>query len=122
KNVSIIEFVDKDSLMSNVWSLEKKILEYKHSKIQYAISSVNDPSIVAPDQQKIRRELQKELVESLKYLNKNEQLVISLFYEEELTFTEIGQVLDLTTSRISQIHKKAIFKLRNSLKKIQAMA
>jgi len=119
---SEVETFVKDSLMSNVWSLEEKIQEGQHSQIQYASSSVNDASIVAPDQQMIRRELQKELVESLKYLNKNEQLVISLFYEEELTFTEIGQVLDLTTSRISQIHKKAIFKLRNSLKKIQAMA
>lgn len=117
-----VETFVKDSLMSNVWSLEEKVHEGNHGQIQYANTSVSDNTATEPDVQLIRSELQKELIESLKYLNKNEQLVVSLFYEEELTFTEIGEVLELTTSRISQIHKKAIFKLRNSLKKIQAMA
>ncbi|MBN6206620.1 RNA polymerase sigma factor FliA, partial [Ralstonia pickettii] len=41
------------------------------------------------------------------------------FYNEELTLTEIGHVLDLTTSRISQIHKNAVYKLKDVLNKIQ---
>ncbi len=49
---------------------------------------------------------------------KKEQLVVSLFYKEELTFTEIAQLLGLSTSRISQIHSKALFKMRTSLSKI----
>ncbi|MCY7834112.1 FliA/WhiG family RNA polymerase sigma factor, partial [Bacillus spizizenii] len=36
----------------------------------------------------------------------------------ELTLTEIGQVLNLSTSRISQIHSKALFKLKNLLEKV----
>ena len=46
-----------------------------------------------------------------------EQLVVDLFYKEELTLTEIGEVLGLSTSRISQIHSKALFKLRQQLTK-----
>ncbi|WP_290368988.1 sigma factor-like helix-turn-helix DNA-binding protein, partial [Peribacillus frigoritolerans] len=41
--------------------------------------------------------------------------VLQLFYKEELTLTEIGQVMSLSTSRISQIHSKAIYKLRNTM-------
>jgi len=63
----------------------------------------------------VENEWKQELTESIKALNEKEQMVISLFYFDELTLTEIGEVLDLTTSRISQIHKKAIFKLRNIL-------
>lgn len=117
-----VESFVKDSLISNVWSLEEKVEESNHGQIQYASSTVDDNSTNDPDVKLVKKELKKELIESLKILNKNEQFVISLFYEEELTFTEIGKILNLTTSRISQIHKKAIFKLRSSLKKIQANA
>ena len=60
-------------------------------------------------------ELIGELVEQIKELNKNEQLVLNLFYTDEMTLTEIGEILSLSTSRISQIHSKALFKLRKQL-------
>jgi RNA polymerase sigma factor for flagellar operon FliA len=49
-------------------------------------------------------------------LTKNEQLVVSLYYYDELTLKEIGRVLNLTESRVSQIHSKTILKLRLKLK------
>ena len=44
-------------------------------------------------------------------------MVISLYYYDELTYKEIGNVMGLTESRISQIHSKAIVMLKNILKK-----
>ena len=58
-----------------------------------------------------------QLAEKMTELSEKEKLVISLFYKEELTLTEIGQVLNLSTSRISQIHSKALFKLKHLLDK-----
>ncbi|MCK4467113.1 MAG: sigma-70 family RNA polymerase sigma factor, partial [Desulfobacterales bacterium] len=49
-------------------------------------------------------------------ISKKEQLVVSLYYYDELTLKEIGRVLDLTESRVSQIHSKAIIKLRTKLR------
>jgi RNA polymerase sigma factor for flagellar operon FliA len=46
-----------------------------------------------------------------------EKLVVSLYYFEELTMKEIGLVLDYTESRISQMHSKAVMRLRAKLKK-----
>lgn len=60
----------------------------------------------------VKAEPHKELAQVIRELNEKEQLVISLFYYEELTFTEIGHVLELSTSRISQIHSKALSRLR----------
>ena len=60
-------------------------------------------------------ELIGDLATKIKELNKNEQLVLNLFYTEEMTLTEIGEILSLSTSRISQIHSKALFKLRKLL-------
>ena len=42
--------------------------------------------------------------------------MISLYYYEELTMKEIGEVLGITESRVSQIHSKAVYRLRSKLK------
>jgi RNA polymerase sigma factor for flagellar operon FliA len=44
-----------------------------------------------------------------------EQLVIQLYYFEELTLKEISEILNITESRISQIHKSVILKIRESI-------
>ena len=54
-----------------------------------------------------------EAIDDLPY---QEKVVISLYYYEELTMKEIGKVLDITESRVSQIHTKSILHLRNKLK------
>ena len=61
-------------------------------------------------------ELKRVIAESLETLTEKEQMVLSLYYYDELTLREIGEVLDLTESRISQIHTKAVIKLRPKLK------
>ncbi len=63
-------------------------------------------------------EIKETLIEAINKLTKQEQLVISLYYYEELTYREIGYILDLSESRISQIHSKAILKMKNWLEKV----
>src|SRR5262245_50343023 len=62
------------------------------------------------------KELVARAIEDLPY---QEKVVISLYYYEELTMKEIGKVLEITESRVSQIHTKAIFHLRTKLKVLQ---
>lgn len=52
-------------------------------------------------------------------LPEKDRIVLSLYYYEELTFREIGEVLELTESRICQIHSQAILKLRSVLKTLR---
>lgn len=115
-----VETLIRDTLFANVLSIEEKVQDdpgnYKEG-MSYVIA---DEQTNLPSEHIVNIELQQELAESIKQLNNNEQLVISLFYHDELTMTEIGEVLSLTTSRISQIHKTALFKLRKTLGKIQA--
>ena len=66
----------------------------------------------------VKREVINEMTELISKLSEKEQLVMSLFYQEELTLTEIGQIMGLSTSRISQIHSKCIFKLKGSMEKL----
>ena len=63
----------------------------------------------------------KEIIsKAIDTLPEKERLIISLYYYEELTMKEIGEVLGITESRVSQIHSKAVFRLRNKLKSIIA--
>ncbi|MDY7043917.1 FliA/WhiG family RNA polymerase sigma factor [Virgibacillus sp. M23] len=120
--VKEVESAMCDSLFANILSIEDKPSDQK-MKLKEGIGySIPDDKTVAPEDHMINNELKDELKEGIKALNENEQMVISLFYHEELTLTEIGQVLGLTTSRISQIHKKSIVKLRSTLKKIQSFS
>jgi len=57
------------------------------------------------------------LAKAIMALPEKEKLTVSLYYFEELTMKEIGQVLGYTESRISQMHSKAILRLRTKLKK-----
>lgn len=63
------------------------------------------------------RELKEVLIEALHNLSEQERRVIILYYYRELTLKEIGEVLNVSESRISQIHTKAVFRLRSRLSK-----
>lgn len=54
---------------------------------------------------------------SLEELTEKEQLVLVLYYYEELTLKEIGEILDVTESRVCQIHTKAILRLRGKIQR-----
>ena len=62
------------------------------------------------------QELKEVIADGIKGLPKKEQMVISLYYYKGLTLKEIGEVIGLTESRISQIHTKVIIKLRTRLR------
>lgn len=112
-----VESIAKDSLVANLLSIEATMTG--HDSDDGIEHSLADDQAILPEQHILSVEIKADLMEGIKELNDSEKMVISLFYDEELTMTEIGDVLDLTTSRISQIHKKALFKLKDLLQKSQ---
>ncbi|WP_139488962.1 FliA/WhiG family RNA polymerase sigma factor [Brevibacillus dissolubilis] len=85
--------------------------EQKTARHSYIIDEVTPrPEAVAESQS-----LKEVLTHSIDKLPEKERLVVSLFYFEELTLSEIAEVMSLSPSRISQLHSKAIFRLRSSL-------
>ncbi|MBQ7159605.1 MAG: RNA polymerase sigma factor WhiG [Treponema sp.] len=77
--------------------------------------SIESPSSLNPDVQVEREEIRKVIIEAINELPEKEKMVIVLYYHEDLTFKEIGQVLDVSESRISQLHTKANLRLRAKL-------
>jgi len=61
-------------------------------------------------------EAKRTIAQTIDRLPKNERMVVALYYYEELTMKEIGEVMGYTESRVSQLHTKAVIRLRNSLR------
>ncbi len=80
-------------------------------RFQERVRSQDDPS-----GNFAREELKQIVAKAITGLSEKEQLVVSLYYHDELTLNEIGKVLKLTESRICQIHTMALIKLKNKLK------
>lgn len=114
-----VNHVITEGFFANILSIDEGT---KDSDEKEGLSfTIRDKKTLTPEEHMVKEELYQVLAKTIEGLNEKEQLVISLFYQEELTLTEIGQVLGLSTSRISQIHSKALLKLRGSLGKIVAM-
>ena len=60
-------------------------------------------------------ELKEVLIQSLEVLTEKERRVIELYYYEELTLKEISLVLEVSESRISQLHTKALIKMKSKM-------
>jgi len=67
----------------------------------------------------LRGEMKSHLAEAIAKLSEREQLILSLYYREELTMKEIAKVVGVALSRVSQIKEAAIAKLRKSLAHLQ---
>lgn len=69
----------------------------------------------APFQDLVEGSFQKALAHAITTLPEREAIVLSLYYDEELNLREIGEVLEVSESRVSQIHSQAMLKLKNKM-------
>ena len=79
------------------------------------IDTIEDTEAPAPESSLAQTELKEALGEAIARLPEREKLVVTLYYYEELTLREIGEVLGVTESRVSQLHTKAILRLKARL-------
>lgn len=96
--------------VSNLISLDD-YMEQGESKVEIASSE----DYVQPDKVVEQQALKQILVDALELLTEKEKKVIVFYYYEELTLKEISSILEVTESRVSQLHTKALQKLRNKL-------
>jgi RNA polymerase sigma factor for flagellar operon FliA len=84
------------------------------------IDTIEDTSGPEPQAALAETEMKEALGEAIARLPEREKLVVTLYYYEELTLREIGEVLGVTESRVSQLHTKAILRLKARLSGAQA--
>jgi RNA polymerase sigma factor for flagellar operon FliA len=81
--------------------------------------SIESPASLNPDVVVEKDEIRRVIVEAINELPDKEKKILVLYYYEDLTLKEIGQVLEVTESRVSQLHTKAILRLRSNLTNIR---
>lgn len=113
--------IDKEELedwrnktkLTNIISLD----EFLEQGSEISFESRTNTSFELPEKKVENDEIKKILKESLEILTENEKKVILLYYYEELTLKEISKVLEVSESRVSQLHTKAIQKMKVKLGK-----
>ena len=112
-DISVDEYhkILADSASSRLFSLEE---------------TLDEPSIhrappksdtATPEQELYKTQFRGQLAAQIEQLPERERLVLSLYYEREMNLKEIGQVLDVTESRVCQIHGQAMVRLRAAIGK-----
>ena len=84
------------------------------------LETLEAPEEMMPDVLIEKEEICDYIVEAIKKLPEKEKKVVVLYYYEDLTLKEIGEILEVTESRISQLHTKAIMRLRGRLGRIKS--
>ncbi len=107
-----LEDVSKTTLLS----LDEMIFREDDNRQVPRIETVEDAKANTTLKKLERSELQAFLVLAIDRLTEQEKLVIALYYYEELTLKEIGEVMKISESRVSQIHTKAVLKLRGMVR------
>jgi RNA polymerase sigma factor for flagellar operon FliA len=79
------------------------------------IDTIEDREGQQPEAALDATETKEAMAEAIAGLPERETIVVTLYYYEELTLREIGEVLGVTESRVSQLHTKAILRLRAHL-------
>jgi RNA polymerase sigma factor FliA len=83
------------------------------------VDSIESPSSLNPDIIVEKDEIKRVIIQAITELPEKEKKVLVLYYYEDLTLKEIGKILEVTESRISQLHTKAIMRLRSKLTNIK---
>ncbi|HOI28409.1 MAG TPA: sigma-70 family RNA polymerase sigma factor [Melioribacteraceae bacterium] len=97
--------------VSSSVSLNSPVVEDEGIQLYEMVSGNYDE----PDDLLEKNELKEKLVELIKVLNERDRNILSLYYYEELNYQEIAKLLNITVSRVSQLHSKIIKSLKQKL-------
>ncbi len=114
-DLTVQEFLElaRSATATGIISLNRKYYETEGSKTVREIDVLEDGRIEDPGEDMQRQDI-RELV--TRGLNQKERLVIILYYYEEMTMKEIGHVLRLSESRVSQMHASILLRLQKQLR------
>ncbi len=107
-SVDELETWQNQTKVTNIISLDEFMEQGAETKVEQSLTADFDQ----PDRIVEKQELKELLVKTLETLTEKEKKVIILYYYEELTLKEISRVLEVSESRISQLHTKALQKMK----------
>jgi len=116
-NVQQVREAVDNSYLYNIIYFESVIASNSRDESVKLIDTIKDENEDASPQDSLeKKELLNTLAEVLEGLPENEKLVMDLYYKEELLLKEIAVIMNVSESRVSQIHSKAVKRIQSQLK------
>ena len=84
----------------------------------FTLSDIIPSEYELPDDEYHALERKELLVSAIKDLNERDRLIVTLYYYEHMNYKEISKILDITVSRVSQLHSKIMKELKKSIEKV----
>jgi RNA polymerase sigma factor for flagellar operon FliA len=104
-----------DMVGAVVFSFEELLQMNDDDKPLTFINRIKDTSVDDPSNALIKKEIRRLLVEAVDKLPDNERTIVALYYSKNMTLKQIGAILGITESRVSQLHAKALIRLKGVL-------
>jgi RNA polymerase sigma factor for flagellar operon FliA len=111
-----LRFAKKDVSVTSLLSLDELICREDDNRQVPRIETVENSTSVDVLDDMEKMELRIFLMHAISGLSEQERLVVSLYYYEELTLKEIGEIMLISESRVSQIHTRAVSRLRSMIR------
>jgi RNA polymerase sigma factor for flagellar operon FliA len=115
--------VEKENLLKTLGDISAlsvlSLEELLENRMETRAASLNEENKIShgspPEQLFEAKEVKRLLKEAIAELPERERLLVALYYYEDLTYKEIGRVLDISESRVSQLHTRAVLRMKKRL-------
>ncbi len=115
-SISDLFSAKKDVSVTSLLSLDELICREDDNRQVPRIETIENTTTVDVLRDMEKVELRTYLLQAISSLTEQERLVVSLYYYEELTLKEIGDIMLISESRVSQIHTRAVIRLRSMIR------
>lgn len=118
-NISIKGIIEVENYINYISVISLENLIFSDDDDIPIMGTIEDHKSPSPEKMLEDKEKLEYLTKALKLLNKKDNLVLTLYYYEELTLKKIGDILNVSESRVCQLHSRAIMHLRKAMIKLK---
>jgi RNA polymerase sigma factor for flagellar operon FliA len=120
-NITISEVGEIENYINYISIMSLESIIYSEDDDVSIMGIIEDKNSPSPEKSFEDKEMVEVLAKAIELLNEKDRTVLNLYYYEGLTLKEIGRVLEVSESRVCQLHSRAIKNLRGAMKKLHYM-
>jgi len=117
--ISLKELTDIQGYVNYISMMSLETILFGDDEEMSLINSIEDTKSPSPQKSLEEKEMLEYLRRGLDNLKERDKLILNLYYFEKLTLKQVGEVLEVSESRVCQLHSRAILNLRKEIEKLQ---
>ncbi len=117
--ISLKELTDIQGYVNYISMMSLETILFGDDEEMSLINSIEDTKSPSPQKSLEEKEMLEYLRRGLDNLKERDRLILNLYYFEKLTLKQVGTVLEVSESRVCQLHSRAILNLRKEIEKLQ---